>query len=154
MNRQDRALLIALQRDSRRSVAELGEAVGLSGSACHRRVRQLEAQGYILGYGARLDPSRLGYGLIAHVEISLTGQSRESMDRFEEAVGRFEDILECDLMSGSADYLLRVAARDIGDFDRIHRECLSRLPGVAAMKTSFAIRRVKSWTGYPVPDGA
>jgi DNA-binding Lrp family transcriptional regulator len=71
------------------------------------------------------------------------------MDRFERAVGDFGDILECHLMSGNADYILRIAARDLEQFDRIHRECLSRLPGVSAMRSSFAIRTIKPWHGYP-----
>ncbi len=72
------------------------------------------------------------------------------MERFERAVADFDDILECHLMSGSADYILRVSARDLGHFDTIHRSCLSELPGVSAMRSSFAIRRIKSWRGYPV----
>jgi Lrp/AsnC family leucine-responsive transcriptional regulator len=150
MTRSDVRLLEALQADSRRSIVELAELAGLSSSACHRRIRALEQQGVISGYGARLDPARLGLGLHAFVEISLTSQSRENMDAFEQAVARFDDILECHLMSGTADYLLRVAASSLQDFDGIHRNCLARLPGVSAMRTSFTIRPIKAWGGYPV----
>ena len=150
MNRQDARLLSALQRDSSKSVAQLAETVGMSPSACHRRIHALEDQGLIAGYAARLDPQRLGLHLLALVEITLTGQSREVMDRFEAAVGDYEDVLECHLMSGRADYFLRVAARDLAHFDRIHRDCLSRLPGVSTMHTSFTIRQIKRWNGYPV----
>lgn len=149
MDRFDVALLEAVQADSRRSMAELGGAVGLSASACHRRIRALEEAGFISGYGARLDPVRLGLGLHAFVEISLTGQSQEAMDRFEAAVAGFPDILECQLMAGQADYLLRVAAADLKGFDAIHRDCLARLPGVSAIHTSFVIRRIRDWRGYP-----
>ena len=149
MDRSDIALLEALQADSSRSIAELAEAVALSPSACHRRMRGLEERGLIAGYAARLDPRRLG--LEVFVEITLTAQTREAMDRFERAVGDFDDILECHLMSGNADYLLRVAATDLEHYDRIHRDCLARLPGVSAMHSSFAIRRIKRMAGYPVP---
>lgn len=150
MDRADRKLLEALQEDSTRSLAELAELAALSPSACHRRVRALEQSGVISGYGARLDPARLGLSLVVSVEITLTSQSSEAMARFEAAVQDFDDILDCHLMSGAGDYLLRVAARDLEQFDRIHRECLSRLPGVSSMRSSFQIRSIKRWTGFPV----
>jgi DNA-binding Lrp family transcriptional regulator len=150
MDRADLALLDALQRDSSRSIAELAESSGMSSSACHRRIKALEASGAIAGYAAQLDPQRLGLKLLAFVEITLTSQSREAMDRFEAAVGDYDDILDCHLMSGQADYLLRVAAADLEQYDRIHRDCLARLPGVSAMRSAFAIRRIKRWRGYPV----
>ena len=153
MDRADAALLQALQSDSSRPLAELAERAGLSPSACHRRVRALEERGLIAGYSARLDPRRLGLMVEVFVEITLTSQSREAMDRFEEAVASFDDILECHLMSGQADYILRVAAEDLDHYDRIHRNCLARLPGVSAMHSSFAIRRIKRMAGYPVPRG-
>jgi Lrp/AsnC family transcriptional regulator, leucine-responsive regulatory protein len=150
MDRADIALLEALQADSALSIADLAEKVALSSSACHRRIKALEQAGVIAGYGARLDPRQLGLTVEVFVEITLTGQSREVMDRFEQAVGDFDDILECHLMSGSADYLLRVAARDLDQYDGIHRECLARLPGVSSMRTSFSLRRIKQMRGYPV----
>jgi Lrp/AsnC family transcriptional regulator, leucine-responsive regulatory protein len=150
MDRADIALLDALQRDSSRSIAELADITGMSSSACHRRIKALEASGVIAGYAAQLDPQRLGLKLLAFVEITLTSQSREAMDRFEAAVGDYDDILDCHLMSGQADYLLRVAAADLEQYDRIHRDCLARLPGVSAMRSAFAIRRIKRWRGYPV----
>lgn len=150
MDRHDLQLLRALQRDSTVSLADLASRIGLSTSACHRRVKQLEADGLISGYRAQLDPQALGLKLQAFVEITLTSQSHEAMDRFEAAVATFDEILECHLMSGNADYLLRVAAPDLELFDVIHRTCLARLPGVSAMRSSFAIRTIKSWGGYPV----
>lgn len=150
MDRIDIALLEAIQTDSRRSMAELGEQVGLSASACHRRVRALEDSGQIAGYAARLDPDAIGLTLQAFVEISLTSQSRESMDRFEQAIDSFPQILECHLMAGQADYLLRVAAPDLKGFDAIHRDCLARLPGVSDIRTSFVIRRIRDWRGFRV----
>ncbi|WP_313394068.1 Lrp/AsnC family transcriptional regulator [Sphingobium yanoikuyae] len=152
MDRFDIALLEALQSDSRRSMNELGEQIGLSSSACHRRIRALEDAGMIEGYAARLDPAALGLTLQAFVEISLTSQSREAMERFEKAVAGFPEILECHLMAGQADYLLRVAAADLKGFDAVHRDCLARLPGVSAIRTSFAIRRIRDWRGYRLRD--
>lgn len=151
MDKIDSRVLEALQRDSTQSIAQLADQCSLSPSACHRRIRALELAGLIEGYGARLNPAILGLKLIAFVEITLTSQSREAMDRFEAAVGDFGDILECHLMSGNADYLLRVAATDLAHYDTIHRDCLARLPGVSSMRSSFAIRSIKSWRGYPIP---
>lgn len=151
MDRADIALLQELQSDSTLSIAALAERAGLSASACHRRIRALEGAGVIAGYGARLNPKALGLDLVVFVEITLHSQSREAMDRFEAAVQEFDDILDCNLMAGNADYLLRVAAADLAQFDAIHRDCLSRLPGVASMESSFVIRNIKGWRGYPVP---
>lgn len=150
MDRADLALLEAVQADSSLSVAELAEKVALSPSACHRRIKALEHAQVIAGYGARLDPRKLGLTVEVFVEITLVSQSREAMDTFEQAVSDFDDILECHLMSGTADYLLRVAARDLEQYDRIHRDCLARLPGVASMRSSFSLRRIKQMIGYPV----
>lgn len=150
MDRADLALLEAVQADSALSISDLAEKVSLSPSACHRRIKALEQSGVIASYGARLEPRLLGLTVEVFVEITLTSQSREVMDRFERAVGDFDDILECHLMSGAADYLLRVAACDLDQYDRIHRDCLARLPGVSAMRSSFSLRRIKKMQGYPV----
>jgi len=150
MDRADIAILEALQSDSRLTVIEIGEKVGLSSSACHRRMQGLEKAGVIDGYAAILNPEKLGLGVHAFIEITLTNQSRKSMDQFETAVVDLEDILECHLMSGEADYLLTVAAINLEDFDDIHRNYLSGLPGVSSMTTKFLIRRIKDWAGYPV----
>ena len=151
MDRRDMRILVALQRDSSQSIASLAETAGVSASACHRRIKALEASGVIAGYAAQIDPDKLGLKLRAFVEITLTSQSREAMDRFEQAVADFDDILECHLMSGNADYILRIAARDVEEFDQIHRSCLSRLPGVSSMRSSFAIRTIKGWRGFMLP---
>jgi Lrp/AsnC family leucine-responsive transcriptional regulator len=150
MDRNDVLILEALQKDSSRSIAELAELAGVSPSACHRRIKALEGSGVITGYGAQVDPQKLGLKMQAFVEITLTSQSREAMERFERAVADFDEILDCHLMAGHADYLLRVAARDLDQYDRIHRDCLAALPGVSSMRSAFAIRRIKRWQGYPV----
>ena len=148
MDRIDRKLLAALQADSHASLAQLAERIGLSSSACHRRMRALEEAGTITGYGARIDPAQVGLNLHALIDITLDNQSREAMEKFEAATLEFPDILECYLRSGAADYRLRIAARDMADYDRLHRDCLARLPGVSVMHTSFIIRPVKAWSGY------
>lgn len=150
MDRADLALLEALQADSSLSISELAEIVVLSSSACHRRIKVLEQTGVIAGYSARLEPRQLGLSVEVFVEITLTSQSREAMDRFERSVCDFDEILECHLMSGAADYLLRIAARDLDQYDRVHRDCLARLPGVSSMRSSFSLRRIKRMRGYPV----
>jgi DNA-binding Lrp family transcriptional regulator len=139
-----------LQHDSARPIAVLAEEIGLSPSACHRRVRALEDSGVIAGYGARIDQTKLGLTLLIFVEISLKSQSRDGLEAFERAVTRFDDILECHLTSGHADYILRVVARDMEDYAAIHRDCLSRLPNVASMQTIFTLRPVQTLRGYPI----
>lgn len=142
----DLRILAALQKEGRITNAELSDRVHLSPSACHRRVQRLEAEGFIAGYVALLDARRMGRPTTVFVEITLAGQADELLDAFERAVGRVPDILECHLMAGTADYLLKIVARDTEDFARIHRQHLARLPGVAQMHSSFALRTVRQTT--------
>ena len=146
----DRRILTALQKTGRMSNAELSEAAHLSPSACHRRVARLEADGYIRDYVALLDPRKIGLPTTVFVEITLSGQTDEVLDGFEKAVARIPDVLECHLMAGTADYILKVVAEDTEDFARIHRQHLARLPGVAQMQSSFALRTVFKTTALPV----
>ncbi|MEX3017029.1 Lrp/AsnC family transcriptional regulator [Gymnodinialimonas hymeniacidonis] len=146
----DAAILRVLQRQGRMTHAELSERVNLSPSACHRRVQRLEASGVIRDYVALLNPRAVGRVTTVFVEIKLQGQSDEILDAFEKAVARVPDVLECHLMAGTADYLLKVVARDSEDFARIHRQHLSRLPGVAQMQSSFALKTVFKTTALPV----
>ena len=150
MDQIDTRILRALQRDSHRPVAELAADLGLSASACHRRIKALEGAGIIAGYAARLSRRKLGFSLLVFVEITLKSQERSVLQAFEQAVRAADDILECHLTSGQADYTLRVSARDMDDYDRIHRDGLAILPHVAAMHTTFAPRPIKHWQGYPV----
>jgi Lrp/AsnC family transcriptional regulator, leucine-responsive regulatory protein len=146
----DRRILTALQRDGRMSNADLAGHVNLSPSACYRRVQRLEADGYIDAYVALLNARKLGRPTTVFVEITLSGQADELLDAFEKAVARVPDILECHLMAGTADYLLKIVAVDTEDFARIHRQSLARLPGVAQMQSSFALRKVVQTTAIPV----
>ncbi len=146
----DKRILKALQRKGRLSNADLSDAVNLSASACHRRVQRLEKEGFIKDYVALLDARKLNVPTTVFVEITLQGQADEVLDAFEKAVSRIPDVLECHLMAGSADYLLKVVAEDTEDFARIHRQYLARLPGVGQMQSSFALRTVFKTTALPV----
>ncbi|MEM6303753.1 MAG: Lrp/AsnC family transcriptional regulator [Pseudomonadota bacterium] len=146
----DRRILRAIQRNGRLSNAELSEDVHLSPSACHRRVQRMEKEGYIRDYVALLDPRKLGVPTTVFVEITLQGQADEVLDAFEKSVARVPDVLECHLMAGTADYLLKVVAEGTEDFARIHRQYLARLPGVGQMQSSFALRTVCNTTALPV----
>lgn len=146
----DRKLLRALQHDSRRSIQELGEAVGLSASACHRRVKALEQSGAIRNYRAVLDANRLGFTMEFFIEVGLQSQSEPSLDAFETAVVEIPEVLECHLMAGQSDYILRVVCRDHEDFERLHRRLAARLPGVARIHSNMSIRTVKAQAGLPV----
>lgn len=146
----DRRILEVLQAQGRISNAELAERVNLSPSACHRRVQRLESDNIIARYVALLDTRRMGRPTTVFVEITLSGQAEEVLEAFEREVARVPDVLECHLMAGSADYLLKILARDTEDFARIHRQYLARLPHVVQMQSSFALRTVVSTTAIPV----
>ncbi len=146
----DRKILAALQRKGRMSNSELSDQVNLSPSACHRRVQRLEVDGYIRDYVALLDARKMGVATTVFVEITLQGQAEEVLEAFEKGVARIPDVLECHLMAGTADYILKVVAENTEDFARIHRQYLSRLPGVAQMQSSFALRTVFKTTALPV----
>ena len=146
----DMKILVNLQKSGRMSNADLSEKVNLSPSACHRRVQRLEETGVIENYVALLNPRKVDRRSTVFVEITLSGQADELLEAFEKAVTRVPDILECHLMAGTADYLLKVVAQDTDDFARIHRQHLTRLPGVAQMHSSFALRTVFKTTALPL----
>lgn len=137
----DRKIIQLLQSDGRLPNAKLAAAVDLSPSACLRRLRMLERDRVIRGYAAIVEADEESATTVL-VEIVLDRQTSELMTRFETAVRRVPEVRECYLMSGSSDYFLRVEVRDSSDYERIHSEHLSRLPGVARVRSSFAIRRV------------
>jgi Lrp/AsnC family leucine-responsive transcriptional regulator len=150
MDAIDRRILAVLQKDSRITNAELSERVNLSPSACHRRVQRLEEEGFIAAYVALLDARKMGKPTIVFVEITLQSQAEELLDAFEREVAKVPDILECHLMAGAADYLIKIMAEDTEDFARIHRRYLARLPGVRQMQSSFALRTVVQTTALAV----
>ena len=146
----DRKIIGVLQNDGRTSNADLAENINLSASACHRRVQRLHSTGIIKNYVALLNSLLVGLPTTVFVEITLSGQADEVLDAFERQVQLIPDVLECHLMSGSADYLLKVVAKDTDDFARIHRKYLARLPGVAQMHSSFSLRSVSNTTALPI----
>lgn len=137
----DQRLLQRLRADGRISNADLASAVGLSPSACLRRVRRLEERGVIRGYAAVL-ANYSDDGVVAYVEITLEKQTDDHMRRFEAAVRNHPEIRDCYLMAGEADYIVRAVAPDIAAYEVIHKDVLSRLPGVSRIHSSLAIRNV------------
>lgn len=146
----DRRLLSVLQVKGRISNSDLADEVNMSPSACHRRVGRLEVDGYIKDYVALVDPRKVDRRTTVFVEITLNGQADEVLAAFEKRVALIPDVLECHLMAGTADYLLKVVAKDTEDFARIHRKYLATLPGVAQMQSSFALRTVFKTTALPL----
>lgn len=147
LDRIDQRLLDVLRTDGRISNAKLAEEVGLSPSACLRRLRHLEQSGVIRGYRAVVQTAEPARRAVFIAEILLERQTDEYFSRFEAEIRKFPDVRECYLMTGDYDYLVRVEAADTTDYERIHRDQLARLPGVARIRTSFAIRRVVNSAG-------
>ena len=150
LDRIDKSILVSLQRNGRVSNVKLAEAVGLSEAACLRRVRALERAGYITGYAARVNASKLGLGSNVFVEITLHQEQQRDLQAFEAAVVCVPEVMECYLLTGQYDYLLRVVVRDMEDFERIHRESITSLPGVSRVQTSFVLRAVKKEASLPI----
>lgn len=150
MDRYDRLILELLQDDGRISNKQLAERVSLSESACLRRVRALEDQGVIERYVAMLSQEKVGVSGDVLVHIGLHREEQSELAAFEEAVRQIPEVMECYLMTGEFDYLLRVVVADMADFERIHKEELTRLPGVARVNSSVAIRKVLKRTALPL----
>jgi DNA-binding Lrp family transcriptional regulator len=150
MDRFDRLILEALQQDGRISNKQLAKLVHLSESACLRRVRALEEDGMIERYVAMVSQSKAGLPGDVLVHIGLHREEQSELAAFEEAVRNIPEVMECYLMTGEFDYLLRVVVADMADFERIHKEELTRLPGVARVNSSVAIRTVLKRTAIPL----
>lgn len=142
MDSIDRRIIERLRDDASLSSAELGEAVGLSPSAAHRRVKLLEASGMIQGYRARLSAAARGNPSTVFVAVTLRDQTQETLDRFEAALRRSDEIMEAHLMGGEWDYLLKLDVRNGDSFERVHRDVLARMPGVQRLISHFSIRTV------------
>jgi DNA-binding Lrp family transcriptional regulator len=138
----DHKILIELERDGVLTAAALSERIGLSPSACHRRVKAMEVAGVIEGYAAILSEKALGRSSTVFVAVTLEDQRRETMAKFERAVAQCRDVQDCHLMTGESDYLLRIVIADEDRYERIHQETLSRLPGVRRLVSNFTIRTV------------
>ena len=152
-DRFDRAIMRALTANGRLTNAALAEKVGLSASACSRRLDRLEAEGAIAGYHARLSPRAAGHPVTVFVYLALAGQQERQLAEFEAAVRRCPNVTACFLMSGEYDYILRIAARDLDDFERIHKTYLSAFPHVTRLNSAFALRAIFERSG-PGHEGA
>ena len=150
LDAKDCAILNELQADGRATNVDLATRVHLSPSACLRRGRLLEDNGVIAGYTMLVDPVAVGVPSNVFAEITLVSQKQAELDRFEEAVRAVPEVMECYLVTGEYDYLLRVVARDTVDYERIHHEHLTKLPGVARVKSSFTLRTVAKKTALPL----
>jgi DNA-binding Lrp family transcriptional regulator len=150
LDRIDRKILAALQEDGRLPNNELAERVGLSPSPCLRRVKALEEAGVIARYVALVDPASVDLPVNIFVSVSLERQVEARLDGFEAAVMARPEVLECYLMTGDADYLLRVVVRDLASYERFLKEHLTRIPGVASIRSSFALKQVRYRTALPL----
>lgn len=148
MDRFDISILAELVEKGRATQQELGDAARLSGNAAGRRQRLLEDRGVITGYGAQLDLEQLGFGTTILVLIQLERQSSAMLTAFEAAIARCPSVVNCHLLSGGEDYVVMLRARDLRDFERIHRTELSELPGVVRMQSLFSLREI---VGQRVP---
>lgn len=140
----DKAILAALVEDGRQSQVNLADRIPLSATAIARRIKAMEESGIIEGYQVKISRKQLGLHMTVFVQIELKSQNEELLEAFEKAASAASSVVSCHLMSGEDDYLLTVLARDLADFERIHKEQLSRLPGVTRLKSSFALREVAS----------
>jgi Lrp/AsnC family leucine-responsive transcriptional regulator len=146
----DRRILTALQHDGRLTNQDLAARVGISPSPCWRRVRALESAGVIKAYAALVDPGALGLDVSVFTQVSLDRQGEKNLQVFEQAVGAWPEIMECYLMTGDADYLLRVVVPDLAAYEQFLMQKLTRIPGIASIKSSFALRSVKYRTDLPI----
>src|SRR5215468_10921828 len=139
----DRKILGLLQEDGRISIADLAEKVGLSPSPCLRRVRMLEERGVIARYVAVLDQQSVGLPVSVFVSIKLESQREEALERFKKAIAKWPEVLECYLMTGPRDYLLRIVVADLEAYDRFLKQKLTRIDGLSSIESSFALEQTK-----------
>ncbi|WP_372885832.1 Lrp/AsnC family transcriptional regulator [Shimia sp.] len=140
MDAIDHRIIRALQKDGRMKIADLAEEVGLSATPCARRLERLQSEGVITGYSARVDADKLGLPVTVFVSVELEQQARGGVDAFERAIGAFDEVMECHLMTGSRDILLRVVVADLAAFDRFLETRLMNVPGIRNMRSNFALR--------------
>lgn len=138
----DAAILSFLERRGRATNFEVGEAVGLSASAASRRIQALEVSGAIRGYRAQIDDRLLGKRMTVYIRVTLERQSAPVLSAFEIAIRRCKGVVSCHLMAGQYDYMLMARVADMDDYDRLHHNEISRLPGVLRLETSFALRDI------------
>lgn len=150
LDERDRAILRNLQDQGRITNAELAEKVNLSPSACLRRVKHLEDSGIISRYSMVLEPKLAGFPGMAFVSVTLDQQVHSALENFEKQVMAYPEILECHLLAGAHDYLVRVMYRDSADFERIHKQILTQLPGVTRVQSTLTLRTIKQISALPI----
>ena len=150
LDRTDKRILAVLQADGRIATVELAERIGLSPTAASERLKRLTREGYITGYGARLDPRKLGLELMVFVEVSLDKTTPDIFERFAEAVRRAPEVLECHMVAGGFDYLVKTRVADMAAYRRFLGDVLLSLPGVTETRTYAVMEEVKSDGALPV----
>ena len=146
----DRRIIAALQADGRMTAQELADRVGLSPSPCARRVRLMEDRGVITGYTAVIDQDMVDLPISVFASIKLERQREDELERFNAAIARWPEVVDCYLMTGQRDYLLRIVVRDLHAYERFLKEKLTRLDGVASIESSFALSQIKRSNVLPV----
>lgn len=150
MDQFDWQILRHLRRNGRASYVELSQAAHLSETSCQRRVKAMEEAGVISGYAAQINERALGLSLSVFVTVTLASQAEAALSAFERAIQDVKEVAECHLMTGGADYILRLAVRDVDDLERIHSKVLTRIPGVERISSSLAMRTVVSRPALPI----
>jgi Lrp/AsnC family leucine-responsive transcriptional regulator len=149
LDRIDKNILRALQRDGRLANADIAKTVNVSAATCHRRIQRLFDEGHISGVHAQIEPSSIGLGALVMVGVVLDRSTPESFSAFEGAVADMKELLDCHLVAGDFDYLLKIRVRDMADFNVLHGKMLIALPGVRQIRTFFVMKEVKE--NAPLP---
>jgi Lrp/AsnC family leucine-responsive transcriptional regulator len=152
LDKIDRQILRIMQREGRISYVDLGERVGLSTTPCMERVKRLEREKFILSYGARLNPQKLQANLLVFVEISLTSKSASIFEDFRKAATKLPHVLECHLVSGDFDYLVKARISEMASYRKLLGDILLKLPGVRESKSYIVMEEIKETLELPVPD--
>ena len=151
LDKTDAKILQILSKEGRISWRDLSERIGLSLTPTLRRIRRLEEQGYIAGYSARLDEQKLGVGITMYVSVTLEKQTEETLKVFERRIANVPEVMSCHLMTGEADYILRVVAADLESYQRFMLDVLTRIPGVSHIQSALAIKPVFQRATPPIP---
>jgi DNA-binding Lrp family transcriptional regulator len=153
LDRVDIGILARLQRDGRLTNAKLATELSLSETPCWRRLKRLEEEGYIESYQANLDRRKLGFGVMAFVQLSCVEHDEQTTRTFEDIIRHSDNVLSCHNTTGEADFLLQVVARDLDDYSRFVEQVLRKLPGVSAIRSNLLLREIKSSSRLPVSSG-
>ncbi|QSX29903.1 MULTISPECIES: Lrp/AsnC family transcriptional regulator [Shewanella] len=150
MDKKDLAIIDRLQRDGRISISELAASLNMSDTPCIRRIRKLEQDGVISGYAAQLDPHKAGFNVIVYAAIRLSENSDTAAERFETAVAKLPEVMECSVITGSHDYLLKIVARDLPAYERFVKKSLGSLPAIAGIESTLVLKQTFSRTALPL----